>query len=83
MEEQKNQVEELNRQIECLCNSKADEFRMLGYENVSGEDIWECVSANYTDQLPPMHRLVNDILSLRVNEYMNWMTMRVYKGEDL
>lgn len=72
--------EELNRVIEDLCRSKAQEFRMLGYEHVTGQEIWECVSDKYKKTgIPPLHRIVNDILSLKVTQFMNWMTMSIYK----
>ena len=75
-------IETLNRDIEKLCISKAEEFRLLGYENVTGKEIWDCVSANYKDgAIPPLHRLVNDILSLKANRFMNWMTLKIYKKD--
>lgn len=71
----------LNTVIENLCHSKASEFRMLGYEYVSGKDIWDCVSEKYEKTgIPGLHRIVNDILSLKTTQFMNWMTMRAYKG---
>jgi hypothetical protein len=73
--------DELNAMIEELCESKAEEFRMLGYEDVSGRDVWECVSENYhkTGQ-PALHRVVNDILSLKVTQFMNYVTLGAYRG---
>nr|WP_248930952.1 post-transcriptional regulator [Paenibacillus hamazuiensis] len=63
-----------------MCNSKAEEFRMLGYEQVTGRDIWDCVSDKYHKTgMPALHRVVNDILSLKVTQFMNWMTMNIYK----
>lgn len=71
----------LNEMIEELCNSKAEEFRMLGYESVTGKDVWECVSSGYKE-LPPLHKIVNDILSLRVTAFMNWMTLSIWKQSE-
>lgn len=71
---------ELGKAFERLCVSKAEEFRMLGYESITGPDVWECVNDKYRKKgKPPMHQVVNDILSLKVTQFMNWMTMRVYK----
>lgn len=73
--------EELSRVIEELCLSKAEEFAMLGYDSITGKDIWEYVSESYDRTgIPPLHRLINDILSLRVTDYMNWLTLSAYKG---
>jgi hypothetical protein len=73
---------ELNEVIENICNSKAEEFRMLGYEHVTGREVWECVSDKYHKLgTPPLHKIVNDILSLKVTQFMNWMTMSIYKTD--
>lgn len=72
--------DELNKFIEELCLSKAEEFIMIGYEHVTGKEIWECVSDKYKQGMPRLHCVVNDILSLKVTRLMNWMTMNAYKG---
>ncbi|WP_328591323.1 post-transcriptional regulator [Paenibacillus albiflavus] len=72
---------ELDQDIERLCSSKAEEFKLLGYDAVNGKDIWLCVSDKYSKiGTPQLHEMVNDILSLKVTQYMNWITMRMYKG---
>jgi hypothetical protein len=71
----------MNAMIEEICNSKADELHMLGYESVTGKDVWDCISSKYK-VLPPLHKLVNDILSLRATGLMNWMTLSVWKQAE-
>jgi hypothetical protein len=71
---------ELGEMIEGLCASKAEEFRMIGYDNVTGEDVWHCVSEKYQKTgMPQLHAMVNDILSLKITQYMNWLTIHMYK----
>ncbi|WNS43651.1 post-transcriptional regulator [Paenibacillus sp. MMS20-IR301] len=71
----------LSEEIEAMCISKAEEFRLLGYEYVSGKDIWDCVSRNYDKEgVPPLHKLVNDIYSLKSSSYMNYLTIAAYRG---
>ncbi|GGG19998.1 post-transcriptional regulator [Paenibacillus abyssi] len=73
--------EELNQIIESLCESKAEEFRMFGYEHVTGKEIWECVSDKYhKNGQPALHQMVNDILSLKVTKFMNFMTLSAFRG---
>jgi hypothetical protein len=72
---------ELMQCIEDLCNSKAEEFRMYGYENVTGEQVWACVSENYRRGWPRLNRLVNDIMSLKATRFMNWLMISVYKND--
>lgn len=73
--------QELNEIIESLCLSKVEEFILLGYEHVTGKDIWDCVSDKYRKTgLPSIHQIVNDILSLKSTAFMNWMTISMYRG---
>lgn len=73
--------DELNKIVAELCQSKAEEFQMLGYDAVTAEEIWECVSDKYAKQgFPALHRIVNDILSLKVTQFMNWATLSAYKA---
>ncbi|MFD1772826.1 post-transcriptional regulator [Paenibacillus rhizophilus] len=81
MESERKDEELLDKEIEAMCLSKAEEFRLLGYEYVTAQDIWECASRNYAKEgTPPLHRIVNDIYSLKVTTYMNYLTISMYKG---
>jgi hypothetical protein len=72
---------ELNEVIESLCLSKVEEFKLLGYDHVTGKEIWDCVSDRYRKSgMPALHQIVNDILSLKSTQFMNWMTMSAFKG---
>ncbi len=77
MDEQRKQ--ELFAEVRSLCESKAEEFALLGYDNVTAGDVWECVCSSYK-MMPAMHQLVNDILSLKVTKYMNWLMIQMYKN---
>lgn len=75
--------EEWKRAVEDLCNSKAEEFRLIGYEHVTGEEIWECIQDKYAKTgMPALHRVVNDILSLKSTQFMNWMTLSVLRDDS-
>lgn len=73
--------EQLEEVAARLCTMKAEEFIVLGYTQVTREDIWACVSAKYGKTgKPPLHQMVNDILTLKVPQFMNWVTMQAFKG---
>lgn len=73
--------DQLAQILEELCRSKAEEFRMLGYEHVTGKEIWSCVNERYHKEgIPPLHRVVNDILSLKATQFMNFITLSAFKG---
>ncbi|MDU0203467.1 post-transcriptional regulator [Paenibacillus sp. MAH-36] len=72
---------ELSELIENLCLSKVEEFVLLGYEHVTGKEIWDCVSDKYRKTgVPSLHQIVNDILSLKSTQFMNWLTISMYRG---
>lgn len=74
--------QQLNEAFEQLCESKADEFKLLGYEHITASDVWNCVSHKYSKRgYPPLYQIVNDILSLKVTTFMNWMTMSIYRED--
>lgn len=73
------QKQEWYEQVASLCVSKAEEFALLGYDNVAPEDVWACVTNSYKE-FPPIHQLVNDILSLKPNKYMNYLMIQMYKN---
>jgi hypothetical protein len=74
--------DQMNEMIEQLCESKAEEFRLIGYDHVSGPDVWECVSDKYHKKgTPPLYQVVNDILSLKVTNFMNFITLNMYRGD--
>lgn len=74
---------ELNEVIEQLCMSKAEEFHLLGYEYVEGREVWAFVESRYEKTgMPSLNRIVNDILSLKVTTFMNWLTMNAFKATD-
>jgi hypothetical protein len=71
---------ELKQIVEQLCESKVDEFELLGYTNVFAQDIWDCVSKHYTEEnKPPLHQIVSEILSLKSSTFMSWLALFVFK----
>lgn len=81
MEEHQKELDRLKVELRDICQSKAEEFHFLGYEHVTPDEVWDCVSNAYRKEIPSIHKLVNDILSLPVTKFMNWMTMKIYRGE--
>lgn len=63
-----------------LCQMKAEEFELIGYDKVNKEAIWRYFASKYRNQFPPLHRIVNEILTLKITTLMNWETINAYKG---
>ncbi|MGG4342929.1 post-transcriptional regulator [Paenibacillus lautus] len=83
MELEQMSEEDLMSTIEMVCLSKAEEMHLIGYEYVTSDDIWNCVSSKYEKEgIPSLHKLVNDVLSLKATALMNFMTISAYKGSS-
>lgn len=68
------------KQLQALCQSKAEEFALIGYDNVNQAAIWSYFVDRYGHQFPPLHKIVNEILTLKITTFMNWETLKAYKG---
>lgn len=73
--------EQLMQAIEIICRSKIEEFELLGYEHVGVLDIWSCISKRYhrLNQQPALHQVVSDIMTLKPQELMNYLTVRAWQ----
>jgi hypothetical protein len=63
--------------------SKVEEFKLLGYNTVSEEEVWNCLRRKIwkrNEEPAPLRELVNDILSLSIGVYMSYITVEAYKG---
>jgi hypothetical protein len=62
-----------------LCRIKAGDFHLLGYAEVSPQDIWRCVQ-HMTKGKGSLSDLVSTILGLKIGQLMNFLTINAYKG---
>ncbi|MBX5437110.1 MAG: hypothetical protein IRZ33_07825 [Alicyclobacillaceae bacterium] len=69
------------KEILDLCEVKAEEFRLLGYETVTGEDVWHCVRGMLKGNVP-LHRMVEAVLGLQVGTFMTHATMNAYRQAE-
>lgn len=77
-------VEFYKDQVKPALESKLEELRMLGYDRVSLEEIWDCLEKKKWKKKKDkfLHEIVEDILSLKLSEYMSYLTIEAYKGPD-
>jgi len=76
-----DQLDELKNELLEVLQSKRDELHLLGYDKVTTDEVWECVLSKNKGNLPTLHQLVNDILSLKPTTFMNWLTMNAFYGK--
>ena len=63
-----------------LCEAKAEEFHLLGYEEVEAREVYHCAQSLLKGK-GPLHQAVAAILGLQIGKFMNYMTMSAYKGK--
>ncbi|PEJ51785.1 MULTISPECIES: post-transcriptional regulator [unclassified Bacillus (in: firmicutes)] len=77
------QAAEFKPTLQVVIESKLDEFRMLGFDTVSEDELWECLEKTIwrkKEEEPKLFQLVEDILSLTVNDYMNYVRIEAFKS---
>jgi hypothetical protein len=72
--------DQLHVLITNLCEQKAEQFAMIGYRGIRGKEVWDCLHHRYrTVGVPALHMLVEDLMSLTVNDFMTWRGISVFK----
>ncbi|MBT9252916.1 MAG: post-transcriptional regulator [Brockia lithotrophica] len=71
--------EEIRASLLELCEARAADFRLLGFVGVTGGDVWHTVLRRY-DAPPPLYRLVADILSLKVQTFLDDRRQEMYRN---
>ncbi|KLV22351.1 post-transcriptional regulator [Niallia circulans] len=73
-------------QVKPVLNSKLEEFHLLGYETIKEDELWAFLT-NKKWRKPAqdirISELVQDILNVKVVDYMNFATIEAYKTADL
>lgn len=67
--------------LEC----KLDEFSLLGYETVNEQDLWSFLTRKKWRKPKEeimLFEIVQDILGIKIGEYMNYATVEAFKLDD-
>ncbi|MGP4080529.1 post-transcriptional regulator [Pseudalkalibacillus sp. R45] len=65
--------------------SKKEEMHFMGYESVTEEEIWKCIlsrAKKTKDEEWMIHQVVNKILTLSTNDFMNWLTVQAVTDDN-
>ncbi|VEF47669.1 post-transcriptional regulator of ComE expression [Bacillus freudenreichii] len=85
MSEYKHEYDDYFHMLKPALLSKAEEFAVLGYEDVTIKDIWRFLTEK-TWKKPKegvrVYELVSDVLSLRVGDFMNFVTMEAFRSQE-
>lgn len=66
------------QQVEPVIRSKVEEFKLLGYDAADPQGVWACLLAKTWKQKQEkrLHEIVNDILTLSINDFMAYLSMQ-------
>ncbi|WP_101844405.1 post-transcriptional regulator [Halobacillus sp. Marseille-P3879] len=78
-------VNEWKDAINPVLNSKANEFRLLGYKNATAEDVWQCMLKKIwkNNSKKRLYEVVQDVFHLSNNQYVSYITVEAYQNDDL
>ncbi len=65
-------------------DSKTSEFKLMGYSQATGDDIWDCLVQKVWKGNPTkrLHEVTQDIFHLASNLYMSYLTVNAYQEND-
>ncbi|KAB7667303.1 post-transcriptional regulator [Bacillus sp. B1-b2] len=81
----KHLYEPFRCQVKPVLASKLEEFHLLGYDTISETELWEYLTKKKWKKPSEDIRIaeiVQDILHVKVAEYMNFATIEAYKSVD-
>ncbi|HEO8419859.1 post-transcriptional regulator [Niallia sp. FSL W8-0635] len=73
-------------QVKPVLNSKIEEFHLLGYDTIKEDELWVFLTKKKWKKPSEEIRiseLVQEILNVKVADYMNYATIEAFKTADL
>lgn len=80
-----HQYDHFRIQVKPVLESKLDEFRLLGYGTISENELWEFLLKKKWKKVKEdvrLYEIIQDILSIKVNDYLNYATVEAYKANE-
>ena len=81
-----HEYEHFRIRVKPALRSKLDEFQMLGYNTISEKELWEYLIRKKWKKVKDdkkLFEIVQDILSIKVSDYMSFATIEAYKSPEL
>ena len=73
------------KQVKPALESKIEEFKIFGYEQVSEKELWDYLTKKKWKKPKEeiqMYEVVADILSVKIGDLMNFTTVEAFKLGD-
>ncbi|MBT2656797.1 MULTISPECIES: post-transcriptional regulator [Bacillaceae] len=77
--------EDFRTQVQPALKSKLEEFRLLGVDSVREQGLWEFLVKKKWKKVKhemKLYEMIQDILSVRVSDYLNYVTIESYKTSE-
>jgi len=77
--------EHFRTQVQPALKSKLEEFRLLGIDSVSEQSLWGFLVKKKWKKVKDemrLYEIIQDILSVRVSDYLNYVTIESYKTSE-
>lgn len=77
-------VDEWKEEMHVVLHSKQREFELLGYNEITAEDIWRCLKEFIWKGNPNkhLHEVVQDIFHLPIHVYMDYLSFNTLQKDD-
>jgi hypothetical protein len=72
-------------QVEPALVSKLEEFRLLGYNEVSESGLWGFLTSKKWKKVKEdirIYEIIDDILCVKVSDYISYTTIQTYKNHE-
>lgn len=72
-------------QVRPALRSKLDEFRLLGYDAVAEDELWEFLLKKKWKKVKEevkLYEIIQDILSVKVSDYLSFRTIETLKTTE-
>ncbi|MFD1018876.1 post-transcriptional regulator [Thalassobacillus hwangdonensis] len=78
-------VSQWKAHVSPLLQSKADEFKIMGYPKTTKQDVWECLRQKVWKGDPEkrLYEITQEIMRLNTTTYISYLTVSAYKDDDL
>lgn len=78
-------VNEWRDKLEPVLKSKAEEFQLMGYNQATSDDIWDCLMQKVWTGNPKkrLYEAVADVFQLKTNVYLSYLTVNAQTDDNL
>ncbi|OIK17003.1 post-transcriptional regulator [Bacillus sp. MUM 116] len=83
--ENRHAYDHFRSQVKPALTSKLTEFQILGYNSVTENGLWEFLQKKKWKKVKDeiyLHEIIQDILAVKVSDYMSFATIEAYKSAD-